>query len=412
MDVPRANGLNLTLTAALAAVPLLAVVSPLGMTPLWIITALGVLGTTWHRRDQWHVCRRLFALVAAIYLLAMFGALWALDPAQTMKAATKTAVTAVSGLLVVAAMRSQAVDLRGIAPPLLVSLGLALAVLVAEYLSGHRASQFIHGLDFPPFRSPFNRSTGLILMMLAPGAVVCACRWGWRSALAMAAAFTALAWLSDSHTAKLASMVGATFVALAWWRSRFAFTLLRLGVLGALVGIPLMASHLPSPQEIFDHWPIPNSSHHRLTIWGFVGKRIAEKPVLGWGLDASRAIPGADDEVEVRKYDGEGRFVMKLTEAQLPLHPHNATLQWWLELGGLGAILMSAFIWSAIGAIERFSANRIFRAILAGQVAVLFVVCQVGFGFWQSWLQSSFWLLATLNVAVMTNFERVKATSR
>ena len=37
-----------------------------------------------------------------------------------------------------------------------------------------------------------------------------------------------------------------------------------------------------------------DSAGHRLEIWHFAGQRIAERPLLGWGLDASRAIPGGN----------------------------------------------------------------------------------------------------------------------
>ena len=62
------------------------------------------------------------------------------------------------------------------------------------------------------------------------------------------------------------------------------------------------------------------SAGHRLWIWSFAGDRIAERPLTGWGLDASRSIPGGKDPI-------------RPGETWLPLHPHNASLQLWLELG-------------------------------------------------------------------------------
>ena len=53
--------------------------------------------------------------------------------------------------------------------------------------------------------------------------------------------------------------------------------------------------------------------------------------MVGWGLDASRSIPGGKDE-------------SRPGEAHLPLHPHNAALQAWLELGAPGAALMAVFL--------------------------------------------------------------------
>jgi O-antigen ligase len=73
------------------------------------------------------------------------------------------------------------------------------------------------------------------------------------------------------------------------------------------------------------------SAGHRLLIWSFVGDRIAERALAGWGLDSSRAVPGGEDPI-------------RPGETWLPLHPHNAPLQLWLELGAPGAVLFALLI--------------------------------------------------------------------
>src|SRR6202043_2906705 len=73
------------------------------------------------------------------------------------------------------------------------------------------------------------------------------------------------------------------------------------------------------------------SAGHRLLIWSFVGSRIAERPLVGWGLDSSRAIPGGKDPI-------------RPGEDWLPLHPHNAALQLLLELGAPGAVLFALLV--------------------------------------------------------------------
>ena len=40
---------------------------------------------------------------------------------------------------------------------------------------------------------------------------------------------------------------------------------------------------------------IPPSAAHRLLIWDFVIARIADRPLLGWGMEASRVVPGHRD---------------------------------------------------------------------------------------------------------------------
>ncbi len=131
-----------------------------------------------------------------------------------------------------------------------------------------------------------------------------------------------------------------------------------------------------------------NSAVHRWLIWQFVAEKITERPVLGWGLDSSRAIPGAHESVQ------------GYTD-RLPLHPHNAALQVWLELGFLGS-LIGAFLaaWPVLR-IDRTIAGGNAQAAAVGVVAAIAVVALLGFGIWQSWWIAAISLVAALTVAVL-----------
>jgi O-antigen ligase len=114
------------------------------------------------------------------------------------------------------------------------------------------------------------------------------------------------------------------------------------------------------------------SAWHRLEIWSFVCRHIAQRPVLGWGLDSSRAIPGGTDLTP------EGR-------PWLPLHPHNAPLQLWLELGAPGAVLFALFaarVWLALGAAPW---PRLYAAAAGGSLVTALVVALGSYGAWQEW---------------------------
>ena len=101
-----------------------------------------------------------------------------------------------------------------------------------------------------------------------------------------------------------------------------------LAIAFAPLTLPRLA-HMPAVFDAVDGFK--DSAGHRLLIWSFVGTRISERPALGWGLDSSRAIPG-------------GKYEIRPGQARLPLHPHNAALQIWLELGGIGALPAAALI--------------------------------------------------------------------
>lgn len=101
----------------------------------------------------------------------------------------------------------------------------------------------------------------------------------------------------------------------------------------------------------------------RVDIWLFAAEHAAQRPLLGWGLDASRTF-------------GEA----------IPLHPHNGPLQLWLELGALGALVAAAF-WALLlrqaGRLASLGEGR--AAPPAAAATVYFVIGALSFGVWQEW---------------------------
>jgi O-antigen ligase len=121
-------------------------------------------------------------------------------------------------------------------------------------------------------------------------------------------------------------------------------------------------------------------------IWNWAADRIRERPILGWGMDASRAIPGGETEVE--DYMDLRPFGIDLAGQVMPLHPHDAILQLWLELGMVGALLAAAlavWIWLQAGLAGAYPI-----ALAAAAMPPLLL----SFGIWQSWWLSTLFLAA------------------
>jgi O-antigen ligase len=156
----------------------------------------------------------------------------------------------------------------------------------------------------------------------------------------------------------------------------------------AFIAAPLTFARLerlPGLGEMADSFKI--SAGHRLLIWSFAGDRIAERPVTGWGLDSSRAIPGGDDPIRPR-------------ESWMPLHPHNAALQVWLELGAPGAALFALMAAIAWGALARVEWPPMFAAAAGACLTIASVGCFTTYGIWQEWwigtLSFSFFLVLVM----------------
>jgi exopolysaccharide production protein ExoQ len=198
-----------------------------------------------------------------------------------------------------------------------------------------------------------------------------------KAGFAVAVAAFVLSYLGGRHFARGAAVVAVVVI------------------LTAPLSFPRLAQ-LPAFSQDAEQFKF--SLWHRLQIWSFVGDRIAERPLLGWGLDASRAIPGGTEEIR----PGAQR---------LPLHPHNVALQVWLELGLPGALLfagLAAWLWLALARADwppSFAA-----AAAAGLTTVSFAVLGT-YGAWQEWWIATLSLVLFL-VLAMARLARSAAAAR
>ena len=146
------------------------------------------------------------------------------------------------------------------------------------------------------------------------------------------------------------------------------FSLAIIAVMGTMLVIP---QFLQSLFTGYEDW-VPLSGLHRLEIWNFVAGKIAEQPVLGYGLEASRVL-GRDAISTVIP----GGILFSL-------HPHNGFLQIWLELGFAGYVILGLLcLWIVQKISVLKGANRAF--------STGFFVCglslfSTAYGMWQSWL--------------------------
>jgi O-antigen ligase len=117
---------------------------------------------------------------------------------------------------------------------------------------------------------------------------------------------------------------------------------------------------------------LPASWAQRVGYWSHAADWIGDKPLRGWGLDASRMFaPG------------------------IQLHPHDDALQIWLELGLIGAVAAAAFWGLTLARLSRPKADLTTTAT-AASAAVYLLFGGVNFGVWQEW-----WLALGALVAVL-----------
>ncbi len=148
-----------------------------------------------------------------------------------------------------------------------------------------------------------------------------------------------------------------------------------------LVAFPLTFFYVPPVQTMMHSLDfLPFSAIHRLYIWEFVSQKIMLEPYWGWGLDAARALPGRHNLTPIG-----GEF--------LPLHPHNASMQIWVELGLIGLLSFAVMAWQ----IARDQYNGFYTNALAiAFVSAYLTIGGVGYGMWQNWWIACAWIAAVL----------------
>jgi O-antigen ligase len=166
------------------------------------------------------------------------------------------------------------------------------------------------------------------------------------------------------NTPILALLVSAGVFFLVWRTGRIGLMVVLVGVAAYFALAPLLVHWIAplDPLHISEGEIGKESWGARVAIWRFAADRILERPLWGWGLDASRAFPA------------------------IPLHTHDAAMQLWLELGLPGAALAAAFFVWLIGRIDKIEAgDRPAAAAAAASLSAYLVVGALSFGAWQEW---------------------------
>ncbi len=137
-------------------------------------------------------------------------------------------------------------------------------------------------------------------------------------------------------------------------------------------------------------------------IWNYAVGHIKGKPLAGSGFDATRGLYSQKDRIELRFPDNAGgKNWGPIWYEPIPLHPHNAILQVWLELGAFGALILLALLVSVVRAIARFIEDRLARAVALGSLTTGLAIASISFGIWQSWWLGSILLGGAFLVAVL-----------
>ena len=380
----RAGALLTAIFCGFAALlPLVSAVAPKGTVVLLLLAALLAVPAHWLAHRRFPVPDLRFVIVLALLLAwCAIASSWAFDLGQSLVLVVRIAVIFAAGMVLfpIAAALDDAARAR-VCRWLVGGFVLTLALMAVEV-----------GLGYPAIRSFKEVSSGREAIALNRGAIamslivwpLVAYLWGrglgWKSLvipvlLGIASTFL----LSAAATLGFAAGVAAFLLVVSQRKVGRVITLAACVV--AFAATPFAVREMHNHGWHRADW-LSGSERHRVEIWNFSVDRIAEKPLLGWGFDASRHI---------------GELFFDAGEANpkiVSLHPHSAPLQIVLELGAVGAVISLALLWLLARRLDGLSR----RPRECGQamfIATLAIGC-VAFGQWQNW-----WLALLVSLALL-----------
>ena len=384
--------MNPLIVAGLLFAPV-GVIAPKGLAPLLFVVAIWQLLLDLQARRLREIFdTRVAWLLTALALWSLITVSWAPDPELSVVSAAKIAGTFFAGLIMLAAARRLEPPARDrLGAAFIGGFAVAALALALEVAAGYPATQawYAYQERTDEFRAAaLNRAVVLVFLASWLAAMEFRRRgraWlGWISILAA----TFIVFGADGNSAKVAALIAVPLAAIAWWLgNRTHVVIAAVAVLGVTIA-PMLPLNLLAPDRYVRVVPEAYySALHRLHIWRFSAERILDKPAFGWGLDASRDLPGGDRQLP------DGGVVMSM-------HPHNGTLQVWLELGVIGAGLLAVVI--AVSLLAQCQIRDRFDAAAAlGASTVVLVIANLSFGIWQTWWLCTFGLLAALLTAAV-----------
>ncbi|MFN6251635.1 MAG: O-antigen ligase family protein [Acetobacteraceae bacterium] len=370
---------GLPIAIALLAAPFVAVLQSKAMAPLALIPMAITLGLGW--RAGWRPSLPRSPVLLLGLLLVGWGAitaLWAPEPGR----AALLALTLAAMMLLAHGAAGAAQGVR-LLPWIGFGLVLGLAAAFADWQSGNALRAAVRGLKEVPTTLMFGLKPAASLMaLLLPMGFALPWPWFARAALLVLGAGVLIS--LPGETARLATIAGLGAAVLSLAAPRLVPKLVGAGVGLVILLMPFLVGLVPQIPSA----NLPPSAVHRLVIWDFAAHRIAEKPLTGWGLEASRAMPGGRAQPDAATLDrlnittpAQREFLVLPHVEVMPLHPHNGALQLWLELGGIGALIGAALMLALGFAASRSAAP----AVGAGMLASAAVTGMLSFGLWQAW---------------------------
>lgn len=291
---------------------------------------------------------------------------------------------------------------------LLISFCASLGIIVLALFNKYLLHIKFLALFFNP--KAMDHATSLLALLMWP-VIYCMVEKNQRllAVFLLVGSFVAI-FYQNNHTAVIAVL----FTLMVWGISVFSpirwTQILKVMIPLFMAIAPLLPKTVLAPEVLYlsvKELQVKTSLAHRFHIWSLISHRIGEHPFQGLGMEANRieydyilkTKAHELNKLNFANFLPQSNFSQEVTGAAL--HPHNATLQVWVELGIPGIIMAIVIVWLILREIETIKHQRCQRMALATFIAVL-IIAHSSYGIWQTWWMASLWII-TISVICLIN---------
>ena len=394
------RGYYILLLIFMTIMPLISIWGPrlLGVVPL-IIGGIG-WGVFFLQETRPRLNKNYLAIFCLILLWAFLGSLWSPEPYTVIERAIKLLAFVIGGSGLWAGAFVLPVSYRHrILRFLPWSIGLAALLTIFEYAQNYPIYRMIKDIDEGARIKPVvtNRTTSFQVLMFWPACLVLASgRYAKTFMCILAAIILSLnIYIFSTQAAFLAIFAGLAVFLIAQVKSIRQYLVQGFFAVCGILTLfaPGIAWALYKWQPDFvQSWQVA-AVPQRITIWHATYLEIRERPLIGYGLRATRTL---DEKIRAH--------IAPYTWPEI-FHPHNFTLQIWIEMGVIGVGLFLG-LWYFIYKDVKKQAGHHIPYILAVITAIL-GVSATGYGLWQSWWLGSI-IIASFATALWCSVHKDK----
>ncbi len=388
----------------IALTPILSVQTPRFLAFWPLIIGLGMsLWLVFIKKEKLYISKTYFISAIVISILAISSFLWSIAPEKSLIDGIKASAILLFGGLFIAVCKS--IDLEKaktyfwLFP---ISLFIATLFTIFDLYTDMALYRIVHQtpLSDKINTSVMNRSVlcmifGFFISLLFIKNIETPVKYKITLIAALFASIVTMMALSQSQSAQLAFAIGILLLLVFPARYKASYYLV-----GALITVSLILTPWivqTAFQLLLDNKEMTEANSwlenayigNRLEIWNFVIEYAMNNPLYGFGIEATNYITAF-------KHD----YIYH--DKATVLHPHNFSVQIWIEFGAVGIALAAAIMALMVKYICKI-ADITTKKIVTALFLILVLTAAMTYGLWQGWWLGEFIFLSGVTIFLSNN---------